>query len=183
MSKITDRERAYDVVYRLTHKEEIRNKNARWHKLHKEEISKKTRAYYHEHKDEIKANVKRTGVELRRRQRTAVLYHYSNGTMACVQCGFSDVRALCLDHVNGGGTEHRRKLRNGINVWLWLARHGFPPGYQILCANCNMIKAREEDEYGSGGKIKSDWRSQLNLPLVAKPVDVDRRYWEYTEKV
>jgi hypothetical protein len=128
---------------------------------YKERANRKQKLYYQQHAEKIKTAACRTGKVLRVKQRIAVLTHYSNGTNACVKCGFSDIRALCLDHINGGGTEQRRKFKNGGNVWLWLARHNFPHGYQILCANCNTIKAREEDEYGSKGMIKADWRGQL----------------------
>jgi hypothetical protein len=156
---ISEEQRQYDKGYRERNKDKRRLRQRQYYQDHKERSQQYTRDYYQLHKERIKADAIRTGKIVRRRQRLAVLSHYSNGTLACVQCGFSNIRALCLDHVNGGGTEHRRTLRNGGNVWLWLARHGFPPGYQILCANCNTIKAREEDEYGSGGAIKSDWRS------------------------
>lgn len=151
----------YQREYREKNKEKLRLKSRRYYQTNKEKFSDIARKYYREHGDIVRANAIRTGKILRRKQRMAVLSHYSRGTNACVQCGFSDIRALCLDHINGGGTEQRRKFKTGGNVWLWLARHNFPPGYQILCANCNTIKAREEDEYGSGGTIKSDWRGQL----------------------
>jgi len=159
--KTSEEKKAYDRAYRATHKEQMRIRNREYRQLHKEEMAVTQKEYYRLHSDRIKAAAIRTGKILRRKQRLAVLLHYSNGTAACVKCGFSDIRSLCLDHINGGGTEHRRAVKNGGNVWLWLARHNFPPGYQILCANCNMIKAREEDEYGSGGRINHDWRSQL----------------------
>ncbi len=171
------KQKEYDAAYYNKNRDRLRKQDKDYYESHKEKSKLAFSKYYEEHKDKIKDNVKRTGVEVRCRQRIAVLRHYSNGTMACVQCGFSDIRALCLDHINGGGTDHRRKLRNGGNVWYWLARHGFPPGYQILCANCNTIKAREEDEYGSKGKIKSDWRSQLGVPLAPKTIDNDHRRW------
>lgn len=177
------RKKAYMDSYRLNNREKLIAKRKKYYDSHKEELRLKRRRYYQEHKDKIKADAKRTGPIVRDKQRIAVLKHYSGGTMSCCQCGFSDIRALCLDHSNGGGTEHRRKLGNGINVWLWLARHGFPPGYRILCANCNTIKARENREYGSKGNPKSDWRSQLlSTPLPAKPTDRDRRWWTPDQK-
>jgi hypothetical protein len=158
---LTEKRKQYQREYREKNKDRLRLKSRRYYQSNKEKFSRLAREYYQKHGDVVRANAVRTGKVLRVKQRTAVLAHYSNGTMACVQCGFSDIRALCLDHINGGGTEQRRKFKAGGNVWFWLARHNFPPGYQILCANCNMIKAREEDEYGSDGAINADWRSQL----------------------
>ena len=156
---LTEKKRFYQQEYRRKNKDKLREWQRLYYLAHKEQSRLWRKKYYAEHKERIKAGAVRTGRVLRRKQRLAVLFHYSNGAMACVQCGFSDIRALVLDHIHGGGTEHRRKLKAGANVWLWLARHGFPPGYQILCANCSTIKAREENEYGSNSLIGTDWRS------------------------
>lgn len=60
----------------------------------------------------------------------------------CVRCGFSDSRALQIDHVTGSGSTERRSL-NGIpylNKVLKVIDAGI---YQLLCANCNWIKRSE----------------------------------------
>ena len=71
----------------------------------------------------------------------------------CKKCGFSDVRALQIDHINGGGTKERKAGgRNGMNLYSKLVREfasntGETEGkYQILCANCNIIKNVENKE-------------------------------------
>lgn len=57
----------------------------------------------------------------------------------CIQCTFSDPRALQIDHVNGGG--HRERLYFGQNpVKLFKSVKENPDNYQLLCANCNQIK-------------------------------------------
>ena len=172
--------KAYDVAYRDANKEKLRRENSRRYQERKEKQREYSKQYYRLHAERIKANAIRTGKVVRAKQRLAVVWHYSSGTMACVQCGFSDIRALVLDHINGGGTEHRRELGCGRNVWLWLARHGFPPGYQILCANCNAIKAREENEYGSNSLIGTDWRSNFDWKKQMKELGLHERgrAWE-----
>ena len=65
----------------------------------------------------------------------------------CVCCGFSDVRALQIDHVNGDGKKERRERR--IASLTRLALEDKAAGghrYQLLCANCNWIKRWERDE-------------------------------------
>lgn len=60
----------------------------------------------------------------------------------CVRCGIEDLRVLQIDHIHGGG-----------------GRRGLPPYpkilermdeaktlYQVLCANCNFLKAVENKE-------------------------------------
>ena len=63
---------------------------------------------------------------------------------SCIRCGFDDIRALHLDHVNDNGAEERKSLGgqkiSGANFYLYLIKQGLPDGYQTLCANCNFIK-------------------------------------------
>ena len=62
----------------------------------------------------------------------------------CNYCGFSDVRALTLDHSVGGGTRERETIgARGIYIKVIKAKGA---NYQILCANCNSIKRIEEKE-------------------------------------
>ncbi len=68
----------------------------------------------------------------------------------CVRCGFSDIRALQFDHIDGGGS----KARNGrpfdtrfgsyIQYLKYASTH--PDEFQVLCANCNWIKRWEKGE-------------------------------------
>ena len=82
-----------------------------------------------------------------------VLSNYSVGRLGCVRCSFSDIRALSLDHINGGGTKRRRETgRTSRSLYAWLKRSGFPPGYQTLCMNCQFVKRSENKELG--GKPK-----------------------------
>jgi len=176
---MSEKQKQYQKEYNENNKEKLREKHRLYYLTHREQSKQWFKGYYAINKERLKANARRTGKIVRVKQRLAVLFHYSNRTMACVQCGFSDIRALVLDHVNGGGTEHRRKLKNGINVWLWLARHGFPPGYQILCANCNAIKAREENEYGSNS-LGTDWRNKFDWKKQLAELGLHKRgrTWE-----
>jgi hypothetical protein len=79
--------------------------------------------------------------------RLEALSYYSQGLLKCSRCGFSDIRALCLDHTDGDGRFDREHFR-GSRLCLHLKYEGFPSGYQVLCANCNLIKARENGEFG-----------------------------------
>lgn len=63
---------------------------------------------------------------------------------SCVVCGFSDIDALQIDHINNDGAEERRSL-GGQNFSGWkfyehLKKNNWPSGYQTLCANHNAIK-------------------------------------------
>lgn len=58
----------------------------------------------------------------------------------CQLCGFSDERALQVDHINGDGYKDRSHA-------CWMAKVLREPSrYQLLCANCNFIKRVENNE-------------------------------------
>lgn len=91
----------------------------------------------------------------RRKLKEQVLRHYSlnlkcvgwNGVKCPFDC--SDMRCLSIDHIEGGGLEHRKKIRsnNGTGFYRWLRDHNYPKGYQVLCMNCQFIKRVENYEY------------------------------------
>jgi hypothetical protein len=47
---------------------------------------------------------------------------------------------LTIDHINGGGRQHRLQAGVKGDFYTWLKRNGFPPGFQVLCWNCNHAK-------------------------------------------
>jgi len=57
--------------------------------------------------------------------------------MKCACCGEWRLEFLTLDHIDGGGNQHRKSGMTGRKFYLWLKREGFPPGYRVLCMNCN----------------------------------------------
>lgn len=82
-----------------------------------------------------------------RKQRYAIklktLTHYSTCEYPlCAHCGETDIRVLQLDHIAGGGAKHRRQInkRAGWSYYLWIEKEGYPEGFQVLCANCNIRK-------------------------------------------
>jgi hypothetical protein len=68
----------------------------------------------------------------------------------CVQCGFEDLRALQIDHINGGGRQDRLKISSGQFYRFYINNPELAKEkLQILCANCNQIKRIEKRENGS----------------------------------
>lgn len=81
-------------------------------------------------------------------RKATVISHYSRGTLACARCRFTDIRALTLDHIDGGGTRQRRETNVfGDVLYKSLIRAGFPAGYQVLCMNCQFVKRHENREW------------------------------------
>ena len=79
-----------------------------------------------------------------RRIKEAVFNAYGGPVCAC--CGETIFEFLTIDHIDGGGTEHRKQLRNGdgysggggYRTYRWLKKHNYPPGFRVLCMNCNF---------------------------------------------
>ena len=83
----------------------------------------------------------------RKNLKKRVLSYYGGGKLACIKCGFSDIRALSIDHINGNGCKHRKKLlTSGKTFYRWLEKQDYPKGYQTLCMNCQFIKREENRE-------------------------------------
>jgi len=56
----------------------------------------------------------------------------------CVCCGENNLEFLCIDHINGGGNKHRKKVGHGGTFYRWLRKNNMPEGYRVLCHNCNQ---------------------------------------------
>ena len=142
--------RIHSRVYCALHREEVnaRNKACRtshpvqskaaskaWHILHKEEANAQRKAYRLAHYDEEMAKDKARTSALRKE----VLRHYG-GRCAC--CGEATPEFFEIDHINGGGNWHRKKInkKGGKSFYIWLKKNNFPPEFQVLCSNCNHAK-------------------------------------------
>lgn len=66
------------------------------------------------------------------------------GGPVCACCGETEFQFLCIDHVNNNRPQQCLELGwknpSSSRLYSWLKRNGFPPGYQILCWNCNRGK-------------------------------------------
>ncbi len=69
-----------------------------------------------------------------------MLVHYGGNPPTCKCCGESQIEFLSIDHVNGGGNQHRKELGHGVHFDKWLIDNGYPEGFQVLCHNCNLAK-------------------------------------------
>ena len=64
----------------------------------------------------------------------------------CVKCGFDDVRALQIDHINGGGQKEHKMFREQYYLKIEKKILEGSKEYQCLCANHNWIKRYERGE-------------------------------------
>ena len=106
------------------------------------------RRYQQEHADKHSLWQYRSKHKLKRK----VLAHYGKGMCACVICGESRLACLSIDHIDGKGAEHRRRMgyHLGCHFYRWLRRQDYPEGYQTLCMNCQWVKRDENREFTNG---------------------------------
>jgi dCTP deaminase len=103
-------------------------------------------AYRQKHKDYVDQNRERVNAkntEWRKRIRRAALEHYGGQPPKCAICGERQLGFLTIDHVDGGGNHHRRRItRGGYSIYVWLRQQGYPKGFRVLCFNCNYGEYR-----------------------------------------
>ena len=107
--------KAYSKRYYQENKETLKTKFNSW--LHSEQGRTWSKSYY-------------------RRLKKEALDAYSNSNPKCSCCGESHIEFLTIDHMNGGGYEHRKKIKTSI--YQWLKKNNYPEGYRVLCMNCNF---------------------------------------------
>ena len=60
----------------------------------------------------------------------------------CACCGERTFEFLTIDHIGGGGRQHRSRTGhqlNGLPLYRWLAAADFPKDrFRLLCINCNF---------------------------------------------
>lgn len=89
---------------------------------------------------------RKNAAKIRHQCRKRVIEYYG-GKCAC--CGETEILFLALDHIEGGGNEHRRQINNNpgnrcgsssTQFYKWIEKNNYPDFLQILCHNCNMGK-------------------------------------------
>ena len=82
--------------------------------------------------------------EYRQSMRMAAFRAYCGENIHCMclgGCSTNEPKFLAIDHIEGGGREHRRQIgTNGLGIYSWLRANKYPPGFQVLCHNCNLAK-------------------------------------------
>ena len=107
----------YRNVYALKPEfmERMRAQGKKWHSENKDRAHLRTNANH-------------------RALRQRCLSHYGG---ECGGGGELRYEFLSLDHVGGGGNSHRIKT-GAKKMAAWCVRNKFPPGFRVLCHNCNM---------------------------------------------
>lgn len=88
-------------------------------------------------KECTKAGTKAKIATARRDLRMEALQAYGGVKPACSCCGERTVLFLALDHIDGGGHQHRKETGGG-GFYTWLRKNNYPAGFRLLCHNCNF---------------------------------------------
>lgn len=70
------------------------------------------------------------------KKKLQVLHHYSGGKFCCQCCGVTNYEFLTIDHINGGGRAHRKRIK-ADSIYSWLIQNNYPEGFRVLCLSCN----------------------------------------------
>ena len=121
-AKNLEKSHLYHYRYSQKNKQKLTIINKKWRSKNKEKMKKYSREWKKEHQ-----------IAYRRKIREIVIEHYGG---KCDCCGEERIEFLAIDHINGDGNKHRKKVGNR-NMAEWLRQNNYPRGVRILCHNCN----------------------------------------------
>jgi hypothetical protein len=113
---------------------------AAWKQENRERELAKARAYAVASRSAAPEHHRELRLSRVKRLRATALRAYGGDPPKCACCGEAHEEFLQIDHPNGDGAEHRRQIR--VPIYSWLKQNGYPPGFRVLCANCNWSHGR-----------------------------------------
>ena len=120
----------YSHEYYLKNKERYRENLRNWRMKQGEDYYKEEyKKIKEQRKNYQKEYAKRPEVKIRKYNYAKKLTdHYRELIFnmlgnVCKKCGFSDKRALQIDHVNGGGSKQRKQLKSTIKIYKYVLEH------------------------------------------------------------
>jgi hypothetical protein len=137
--------------YRDNHPEQVREIHKKWWKNNPDKIknfpshsSDRQKEWCENNPEKIKAKNKK----YRRKLRNSIFELLGNKCAnpynidhSAFEQNINYIRVLQIDHVNGGGTKHRRKYKGSLIYPIILEElKAGSKDYQCLCPTCNWIK-------------------------------------------
>lgn len=106
----------------------------------KEKAAEYNKAYQPAWRKRNPETVKKNRQKTRDKLRSDVLTAYGH---KCKCCGEDKKEFLAIDHILGGGNQHRKSLHPNASAqtfYTWLRKNNYPKEFQVLCHNCNSAK-------------------------------------------
>ena len=138
--KNKEKRNAYSNNYRRGHLEEDARRSREYRKRHPDKVKNLNQNYYKKNKSIVNTKNRERYNELKK----LTFSKYSpNNVIKCRICGEELLNFLTLDHIEGRQKHGHSTTFSAAKLWYNLKKNNFPPGYQVLCWNCNVIKYRE----------------------------------------
>lgn len=146
MYKDLEKRAAYRREWAKKHRESERLRLRQWQDANREHVNEYMREYRKRDPEKLKLQRKIRRINLKQE----TLSYYSNENIpSCVVCAEARIDCLSIDHINGGGYQHRMGESGiGNNLYEWLKSNNWPTGFQTLCMNCQFIKRMANGENG-----------------------------------
>lgn len=126
--------------YRKKNAAKIKQITRAYHEKNREQIAARMRAYRERTKEDRRPKDAAYQRNARKRLRAEMLAALGG---ACACCGESEPLFLDMDHINGDGAEHRRRVGTSLSLLYAVRREGWDETkYQLLCCNCNQGRER-----------------------------------------
>ena len=163
-----EKQREYNRRYRETHKEQLKEKGRLYQLKNRAKLLPYWRNWYHTHKDTI--------VPYSKKRRALLRYlALEKLGLKCAKCGFDDLRALQINHKNGGGTKEYKSLSMYRAI---IAGTRAIEDLETRCANCNALY-----EYERGRIIVAIQFAGIKQFLIDNPQMRDKTVKKIREDV
>ena len=102
----------------------------------------KAKQYRDKHYAKCREKCLAASANTRQRYRDDAFSAYGGYSCAC--CGETNPKFLTIDHISNATREERKHQKTGWLFYRWVKKQGYPLGYQVLCYNCNLGRARNQ---------------------------------------
>lgn len=135
----------YNKEYKEKNRKRLTEYQHSWYLKNKERLLGKNKEYLKDYQIKNRAKLLITTKLYKKKLRDATIAGLGG---QCIECGFNDIRALQIDHINGGGVKEfkERKYKGDYNKQVLQSFLNKENKYQLLCANCNWIKRSINNE-------------------------------------
>lgn len=139
------KQREASARYRSRHIELVRDASRSWHYENRDKSKVIHERWCRNNPNKLRSIVRKSFHKYRDSMREEILQMLGS---KCKNCGNSNIIVLQIDHVNGGGSKERKRLSNGTNYYKHVLEElkSGSKEYQLLCANCNIMKAHQNHE-------------------------------------